>query len=221
MSEKSRTEAHSRRDKILDAAEALFAERGYDGVTLRQIAALAAVDVALTNYHFGTKKDLFTTVFHRRAAILNKVRDEALTACLNTKVPATLEDIVEAYLRPLGEIQASADKGWKHYLSLVAWVNNSTEWGREFMTDNFNPFVSKFIDALKTTLPNADEQALYWGYHYMSGALTLTFADTRRLDTLSGGKASSSDITVGYKHMIPFIAAGFRAICDDPDNSNS
>ncbi len=200
----------------MNAAEQLFAEHGYDGVTLRKIAKLADVDVALTNYHFGTKRELFTTVFHRRAIVLNKVRDQALSACLEKAAPntATLEDIIDAYLRPLADIHASADEGWKHYLSLVAWVNNSTEWGRELMTDNFNPFVLKFISALKAALPDADEQALYWGYHYMSGALTLTFADTHRLDTLSKGKASSSDTITGYKHMIPFIAAGFKAICD-------
>lgn len=204
-----------RKERILDAAEQLFAEHGYDGVTLRKIAKLANVDVALTNYHFGSKRQLFTTVFRRRAVILNEVRDKALSDCLARAEPeaATLEDIIDAYLRPLGDIQASADEGWKHYLSLVAWVNNSTEWGQEFMTDNFNPFVLKFITALKAALPEADEQALYWGYHYMSGALTLTFADTRRLDTLSGGTASSSDVATGYKHMIPFIAAGFRSIC--------
>lgn len=209
------TKRSTRKTRILDAAEQLFAEHGYDGVTLRQIAKLADVDVALTNYHFGTKRDLFTTVFHRRAVILNEVRVTALEACLSQAHPNTpeLEDVIDAYLRPLGEIQASADEGWKHYMALVAWVNNSPEWGQEFMTETFNPFVIKFIEALKDTLPHADEQALYWGYHYMSGALTLTFAETKRLDTLSGGKASSSDTATGYKHMIPFIAAGFRAIC--------
>lgn len=208
----------SRKERILNAAEQLFAEHGYDGVTLREIAKLADVDVALTNYHFGSKRELFTTVFHRRAVVLNTVREKALRDCLERSHPAaaSLEDIIEAYLRPLGEIQASADEGWKHYLSLVAWVNNSTEWGQEFMTDNFNPFVLKFIDALKAALPDTDEQALYWGYHYLSGALTLTFADTHRLDTLSGGVASSSDVATGYEHMIPFIAAGFRAICSHP-----
>ena len=208
----------SRKSRILDAAERLFAEHGYDGVTLRQIAKKADVDVALTNYHFGSKRELFTAVFHRRSVFLNDIRNNALEACLDSagSQPPLLEDIIEAYLRPLGEVQASADQGWKHYLALVAWVNNSPKWGQEFMTDNFNPFILKFIRALKDALPYADEQALYWGYQYMSGALTLTFADTRRLDTLSDGVASSADAATGYKHMIPFIAAGFRAICAKP-----
>lgn len=213
MAEKS-----SRKRRILDAAEQLFAEHGYDGVTLRQIATLAEVDVALTNYHFGSKNGLFRATFGRRALVLNEVRNRALDACLAEADPnpPSLEAIIEAYLRPLGDIQNSADDGWRHYLSLVAWVNSSTEWGNELMTEYFNPFVQRFISALRKALPDADEQALFWGYQFMSGALTLTFADTRRMDRLSGGAASSSDAATGYKHMIPFIAAGFREICETP-----
>lgn len=207
----------TRKKRILNAAEQLFAEHGYDGVTLRQIAALADVDVALTNYHFGTKTDLFRAVFGRRADILNTVRMDALNACLEAAAPdaPTLEAVIDAFLRPLGEIQGSADEGWKNYLSLVAWVNSSTEWGGELMTSYFNPFVQSFIKALQRALPNADPEALFWGYQFMSGALTLTFADTGRLDKLSNGATSSSEVETGYSHMIPFIAAGFRRICDD------
>lgn len=204
-----------RKTRILDAAERLFAEHGYDGVTLRRIATLADVDVALTSYHFGSKRDLFRAVFERRARVLNQVRLDALEACLQRAAPhpPTLDAVIQAYLRPLGDIQASADDGWRHYLSLVAWVNSSTEWGNELMTEYFNPFVQRFIAALRTVLPDADIDALHWGYQFMSGALTLTFADTGRMDKLSDGAASSADVGGGYDYMIPFIAAGFRRIC--------
>ncbi len=215
---KKEDDPRSRKERILDAAEELFAARGFDGVTLRQISSTAGVDVALTNYHFGPKNDLFDAVLFRRAEILNRVRNEALDACLKAAgdKPASVEAIIAAYLSPLGKIQASADEGWRHYFAIVAWVNNSPEWGRELMTRYFNPLVIRFIDALKKSMPGVDEEALYWGYHYLSGALTLTLADTHRLDELSGGVASSSDFEVGYAHMIPFIAAGFRVICARP-----
>ena len=208
-------EKGARKKRILDASERLFAEHGYDGVTLRQIAKMADVDVALTHYHFGSKDGLFRAVFERRAIILNKARHHALEACLANAAPNApkLEDIIDAYLRPLGDIQGSADDGWRHYLSLVAWVNSSTEWGSELMSEYFNPFVQRFIDALRQALPDADEEALHWGYQFMSGALTLTFADTGRMDQLSDGRASSSRTATGYDHMIPFISAGFQRIC--------
>lgn len=208
-------EKGSRKRRILDASERLFAEHGYDGVTLRQIATMADVDVALTNYHFGSKDRLFRAVFERRALILNQVRIDALEDCVADAAPNTpsLEAIIDAYLRPLGDIQASADDGWRHYLSLVAWVNSSTEWGNELMSEYFNTYVKRFLDVLRQALPNADESAIQWGYQFMSGALTLTFADTGRMDQLSDGRASSAETRTGYEHMIPFIAAGFRRIC--------
>jgi len=204
-----------RKERILDAAEELFSEHGFDGVTLRTISSAAGVDVALANYHFGPKRDLFDAVLNRRAKVLNDVRSEALDDCIKNAGAAgpTVEDIIDAYLAPMGTIQGSADEGWRHYFALVAYVNNSSEFGRDVMSQYFNPLVSRFIDALRGALPEADDEALYWGYHYLSGALTLTMADTGRLDTLSSGAAKSSDVKKGYAHMIPFIAAGFRAIC--------
>lgn len=206
-----------RKTRILDAAERLFAEHGYDGVTLRRIAKQATVDVALTSYHFGSKDGLFRAVFARRAEVLNRIRTDALEACLAAAAPDApkLDAVIEAYLRPLGKIQGSADEGWRHYLSLVAWVNSSTEWGGELMTEYFNPFVRSFIAALRLAMPDADPQAVYWGYQFMSGSLTLTFADTHRLDRLSDGVASSSDANTGYALMIPFVSAGFRRICEE------
>lgn len=205
----------SRKERILDAAEELFSEHGFDGVTLRTISSSAGVDVALANYHFGPKRDLFDAVLNRRAKILNDVRRDALDSCIQNAEPSgpTVENIIAAYLAPMGTIQGSADAGWRHYFALVAYVNNSPEFGRDVMSQYFNPLVTHFIDALKKALPDADDEALYWGYHYLSGALTLTMADTGRLDTLSSGVAKSSDVKKGYAHMIPFIAAGFRAIC--------
>ena len=71
-----------KRELILNAAEALFSRHGYDGVTLRAIAKEAGVDVALANYHFGPKRDLFDAVLMRRAQILNSWRLEALEKVL-------------------------------------------------------------------------------------------------------------------------------------------
>ncbi len=209
----------SKRDRILDAAEALFAERGFDGVTLRQIASSAGVDVALANYHFGKKLELFNAVFDRRSALLNQSRLEALRkvqAQEGDKGPS-VEQIIEAFLRPLELTQETADPGWRHYLALIAYVNNSTYWGKRMMSKLFDDLVQEFIQALRKALPNASDQDLYWCYHNLSGALTLTLAQTERIDALSGGLCRSSDFQAAYDHMIPFVAAGFRQVCGAQD----
>ena len=204
-----------KKDKILDAAEALFAIHGYDGVTMRRIASEAGVDLALAGYHFGKKLDVFKAVFERRAGELNNSRLEALRRCqaeAGDEGP-TIEKIIEAFLLPLEIAQESPDKGWKNYLALIAYVNNSVIWGEELMSSTFDSLVQEFISAIKKALPDATDEKIYWCYHNLSGALTLTLAQTGRIDRLSNGKCHSSDFAAAYGNMIPFVAAGFKEVC--------
>ncbi|WP_237457610.1 TetR/AcrR family transcriptional regulator [Pseudomaricurvus sp. HS19] len=209
-------ETSERGERILNAAEELFALHGYDGVTLRTLANAAGVDVALINYYFGPKQQLFDTVFKRRAEILNQERLTALENARQASAPDVIavEKIIEAFLRPLEVAQESDDEGWRNYCALLAYVNNSAVWGPVLMSKHYNDLVDVFIDALRQALPKADDADLYWCYHYMSGAMSLTFANTGRIDKMSGGLCRSDDFQAAYDRMIPFIAAGFRQVCD-------
>lgn len=207
----------SKRDRILDIAEELFAQHGFDGVTMREIANGAEVDVALASYHFGKKRDVFNAVFMRRADILNDSRREVLYANLQNQDEhgPGLEQIIEAFLLPLKLAQQTGDPGWKNYLALLAYIMASPTWSKEMMPNIFDKLVEEFIEALRTVLPKASDEKLYWCYHYLSGALTLTLAQTARIDALSKGKCKSSDFDTAYEYMIPFVAAGFRDVCGE------
>lgn len=215
MPNKTVPNKQSKSEKILDAAEALFAVHGYDGVTMRSIASMAGVDVALASYHFGKKLDVFQRVFERRSEKLNESRLKALRVCQASagENEPTVEQIIEAFLRPLETAQESSNTGWKNYLALVAYVNNSPVWGQKLMSTLFDDLVHEYIDALRKALPNATDEQLYWCYHNLSGALTLTFAQTSRIDKLSKGKCRSDDFTAAYGNMIPFMSAGFKQVC--------
>lgn len=205
----------STKEKILDAAERLFARRGFHGVSIREITRAAGVDVALANYHFGSKKSLFEAVFLRRAELLNAERLELLDHVLREAGPEgpSAEAIIDAFTHPLLNRSGRGGPGWKAYFALVAQVNNSPELAPIGMTKYFDPAVQKFIDALRQTLPGCDERDLYWSYHFLSGALTLTFAETGRIDSLSGGLCRSNDLDSVHERLVPFVAAGFRALC--------
>jgi AcrR family transcriptional regulator len=203
------------RDRILDAAEHLFAARGFHGCSIRDITGEAQVDVALANYHFGSKQGLLEAVIARRAQDLNAERLARLDAVLAAgrgRKPS-LEAIIDAFTHPLLDRSARGGPGWKSYFALVAEVNNSPEFGSVLMTRNFDQVVQRFIDAIRVALPGSAERDIYWAYHFLSGALTLTFAETGRIDKLSGGACKSSDLGSVHERLVPYCAAGFRALC--------
>jgi AcrR family transcriptional regulator len=199
------------KERLLDAAEKLFARRGYHGVSVRDITEAARVDVALVNYHFGSKRALLTSVFERRAEVINRERLDRLEAVRAAGGTLDLAAVVDAFMEPLILRSAHGGRGWKSYFALIAQVNNSPELS-VLMTRNFDPVVHKFIDVLQQALPGADPRDMYWGYHFLTGALTLTFAETGRLDKLSGGLCRSSDLDAVHARFAPFMAAGFAAL---------
>ncbi|MCG8370961.1 MAG: TetR family transcriptional regulator [Proteobacteria bacterium] len=210
--------AHTRqptRERILDAAEALFAQRGFEGVSVRQIMSQADADVSLAYYHFKSKRDLFDQVMLRKVEYLNEIRLQALEEVeeRHRDDEPSVEEIIGAFTRPLLQLLADDHEKWSHYFQLIAQINNSPEMGGELMSRYFDPLVSRFIDALKKALPDSGPADLYWSYHFLSGALTLTFAETGRIDNLSGGVCKSTDIAAVDERMPEFLAAGFRALC--------
>jgi AcrR family transcriptional regulator len=89
------------KERILDTAEICFAQRGFDGTSLREITALAEVNLGAVNYHFGSKAGLFEEVLRRRFEPLNQRRIEMLDAAIARHAPGDppLEEIMEAFLR--------------------------------------------------------------------------------------------------------------------------
>jgi len=96
---------------------------------------------------------------------------------------------------------------------LIAQVNNTPAWGGETMARTFDPVIHRLIRALRKALPDASEEDLYWSYHFLSGALTLSLSQTGRIDRLSNGLCKSSDFEAIHRRMAPFIASGFERLC--------
>ena len=203
------------RESILDAAEDLFSKHGFYGVTIREVAREAGVDTALVHYYFGAKRGLFDSVFLRRAEVWNNERVEAINGYARSAGPGgmTLEGLFEAFLRPPFQWSLKGGPGWKHYAALVAQTNANPTFGGEIMARYYDPAIRRLIELIKVILPDAADVDLYWAYHNLSGALTLTLGETGRLDRLSGGLCRSGDLETAGDYMVRFAAAGFRAVC--------
>ncbi|TAL32178.1 MAG: TetR/AcrR family transcriptional regulator [Phenylobacterium sp.] len=201
------------RQSILDAAEALFSRHGFYGVTVRQVASEAGVDTALIHYYFGAKRELFDSVFARRAEILNDERVAAMRAYADAHVGTmTPEGIIGAFIDPLIQRSMTNDEGWTNYFRLVALVNNTPAWGGETMHRFFDPVVHQLVDMLKMALPGAELRDLYWGYQFLTGAMMLTLSETGRIDQLSDGLCRSTDLEAVRDRLYAWCAAGLTEV---------
>lgn len=199
--------------RILDVAEALFAREGLHGVTLKAVAKEAGVDTALLHYYFDDKNRLFSTVFGRRAEVVNRLRLDSLDRYEAEHGDAmTVRGAIDAFLRPLFELFDDGDKAWLNYAALVAQVNNTPVWGGDTMHQHFDPVIDRFIGVLKRIAPETPPRQIYWFYHLLSGSLTLSLAQTGRIDVLSGGLCKSSEMAAICDAMEAVFTGGFEAI---------
>ena len=202
------------RERLLDAAEDLFANFGLYGVTVRNVSEHVGVDSALIPYYFGTKRGMFDAVFARRAESINSARLAAMAdyeASVGGKV--TVEGAIRAFLAPIFENDRHENVGWRNFSALVALANNSKEWGGEMMSRYFDSVIHRLIELLRKAMPDAKSADLYWSYQMLSGSLMVIQASTGRIELLSGGKCSSDDVDAFSERLIEYAAAGFRAVC--------
>ena len=201
-------------EQILDAAELLFSKNGLHGVTLKDVAMRVGVHHTLLNYYFEDKKKLFDAVFARRAAVTSELRMRALNdydASVGGK--PTVEGALHAFLDTDLDLYIQGGEGWKNYGALGAQAANTTE-GAELMDKHFDPVVLRLIELLKKALPESSEEDIFWGYHFVTGALMVTLGRTGRIDKLSGGLCKSDDFPAIKQRMARFMAAGFLEICN-------
>ena len=201
-------------ETILDVAEALFSRNGFHGVTLKDVAKRVGVHHTLMNYYFADKEALFRAVFARRAEVSSSLRIQALDeyekACGGEP---SVEGALHAFLDTDLDLYIRGGESWKNYGALSALVANTPDWGASLMDEYFDPVVLRLVGLLKKALPDCSEVDIFWGYHFVSGALLLTLARTGRIDRLSGDLCDSDDFEAVKARMASFMAAGFKQLC--------
>jgi AcrR family transcriptional regulator len=200
------------RERILTVAERLFARHGFNGVSMRDLAAAAKVPLALASYHFGPKKALYRAVFARRYV---EVTDERLARLggLDLHHPAgtALERIIEAFLDPILELRSSRS-GANFAVLLAREALDPEEANRGIVAEYLDPTAKIFLGALQRALPGAKKAQVAWAYQFLIGGLLLILTDGGRLARISEGAASGSEIAAGRDALVRSAAASFRAI---------
>lgn len=199
-------------EQILDAAELLFSQHGLNGVTLRDVAQRVGVHTTLLHYYFDDKKALFEAAYARRAVVSSTRRMEALDAYeAEAGGHPTVEGALHAFLDTDLDSYMAGGEQWMNWAAFCARMSNTPE-GAKMLDDHFDPVVLKLVGVLKKALPDYSDEDIFWGYHFVTGALMNTLAQTGRIDRLSGGICHSGDFMAVKKRIARFMAAGFLSL---------
>ena len=199
------------RERILEAAEKLFAVDGYDAVSFRDLTAAAGVSLSAIHYHFGSKEAVFAEVFARRSSLLTKRRLELLEAARRYGGrPPSLESILDAFLRPGFEVtRGDRNDLFNRLRARVSLERGGTT--REIVSCAFDENDLIFIDELKAALPALTHEDVHWRFHFLVGAMIYTMSDSGQLEGLSGGACSPSDTDFALASMVQTFSALFRS----------
>ncbi|ABE36136.1 bacterial regulatory s, tetR family protein [Paraburkholderia xenovorans LB400] len=198
------------REKILDAAEVDFADHGFAGATLREVANACGVTQALITYHFGTKHRLFEEVFLRRATRISEQRLELLHQLAQNSQKPSVSDIVRSFLEPMLTLRRSP--GGRAFIRLHARLHTEPpEISYRLRGLAYDESTHAYVAAFRSALPEVPEKDLYWRVMLMIGAYLYAFSDSHRLEVLSEGACNTADATETLEQLTAFIVGGLAA----------
>ena len=203
------------KSKILDAAEELFMEHGFEATSLRLITTAAGVNLAAVNYHFGSKEELFQAVLTRRLDPMNQDRMQLLSAYETAAAgnPLTCEKILAAMFIPALKLARDHEQGGKNFLRLLGRAYaDPAPFIREFLSSQYQEMIARFRQAFSRALPNIPREELSWRLHFVMGALSYTLAGADMLKIISQlhpREATNDELLL--KRLAPFLAAGLRS----------
>jgi len=196
-----------RQTRLLDTAEELFADRGYYGVSVRDITDSAGTRLAAVSDHFGGKEGLFQAVLARRIHPLNDDRRARLASLPSRgSRDRRLRALIDAFTEPMR--QRSGDPGWDNYFRFIAQLANSGHPIGRLIVDDFNAIATDFITHLLTLFPDADNAAIHDAYLHLVAATMHTYSNNLRLDSLTAGRMHTRDIDERHHALLRFAEGG-------------
>jgi AcrR family transcriptional regulator len=202
------------RELILDTAERLFAEKGLDATSVRDITGAAGVNLGAITYHFGTKQKLIEAMFNRHfgpfAQRTLKMIDEAEQKA--GQKPARIEALLEALMRPIFEGSFCAGKRNVPFMRLMGRCQSepSPEIQR-LIRSHVQPGFSRFMTAVHRVLPELPSEELFWRIQFVTGAMHRALLVLSREDLPLPNELKKLDAEGFLRRLVAFGAAGLRA----------
>jgi AcrR family transcriptional regulator len=206
------TDGDSARERILDVAERLFAEKGVANVSIRDITRAAAANLGAINYHFESREKMIVRVFARRVAPLNQARLQALDRVekeAGEKRPK-VADILGAFIRPTVEQALNQKDGATSLHALMGRCHAEPEPAlQKWLRKEFEPVIKRFDAALHRAVPNLPRNEIFWRMQFTVGAMHQTLMLMG--NPLPAWLDIRSEPPDQIKWLIAFVSAGMQA----------
>ncbi len=203
------------RTRILDAAEAVFSECGFDGASIRAIVQLAGVNLATIYYYFRSKEELLEAVFHRRLAPIKEAQlgllQQAKEQYVNKAIP--VEVILQALLKPpLQVVMAkNEDEQLKVRKLLGRVISEPSEWLQQMLILQYKEVRENFVKAFQSSLSHLPLTDLMWRLEFVWGGLAMILCNPTRILRVTNGLCDPRDTKAVLDQMTAFFAAGLKA----------
>lgn len=199
----------STKDRILGAAEELFAQHGFVGTSLRQVTSRADVNIAAVNYHFGSKENLINEVFRRRMDEMSRQRLSQLEQASKDR-PGELEAVLAAFVEPALAV-ARDRQGGAAFIRVIARAYAEKNDGlRQFLSEQYGHVLREFARAIAQCVPGLEKEQLYWRLDFLSGALTYAMSDFGLIKR-PAGVSEVAHRKRAADELIRFAAAGIKS----------
>ncbi|PKO83186.1 MAG: TetR family transcriptional regulator [Betaproteobacteria bacterium HGW-Betaproteobacteria-11] len=218
MSMAKSTTLKDSRDRILDAAARLFLAQGFEGTSMRQLASEAGVNLAATNYHFGSKEGLMQEVLRRHLDRLSEERLRTLDALERAAggKPLKPSQVVEAFFGSLLHLADNDAEGGTTFLRLLGrTLTEPAGFIRAFLAEEHKDVIERYRQALFNALPDVPRVEIVWRFNFMLGAASYAIAGTDTLRLVTGWEVEESDGGERFERLMArlmaFLLGGLRA----------
>jgi AcrR family transcriptional regulator len=204
---------HETRTRILNAAEELFMQHGFEGTSMRLLTAKAGVNLAAVNYHFGSKDALIEALFRRRLDPMNAARIAELDKLEAGGHAPSPEGIIRAFITPGLRLMEDAKGGGRNFARLLGRTYTEPNKAvRALIGQMYAPAMQRYKAALERALPHMPREELVWRLHFMFGTLAYTLAATDTVQLIAGCKPEDRyDARLLEERLTAFLAAGLNA----------
>lgn len=198
------------KQRILDSAERLFAQQGFEATSLRTIIADAKVNLAAIHYHFHSKEALVDAVIIRRLEPINQERLRMLEAC-ERDGPPPLDAILEAFFAPVIRVGTDPVEGDIFRRLVGRILSDEKLLFPQRIKQHFQGVIERFFAAFQKACPGLPADEVFWRMHFTAGTMAHTLLCGRDIEAFSGGLCKNEDVEGMVRRLVSYGAAGFRA----------